>query len=291
MASIQREGAIEFEGVKEPENTDKPVESEGQKKETSPESPAENKPEDGTESPAGEPKKDDKTPEQDVEKVVFNAFDKHPRWRAVQDELRELRDQNEKLRSDFKTQADTLLEKLAQKPPNEEQEKSPEWFSAIYGDDENAWGQYKDYSRKQREQVKSELLREFQPLIQAAEQSKKEKEVAEWASKEWKALETKQEVQEDLKRYNTSFDKLENEMRDLLTKFPVTDPETGNLSLTKTYELWKMTKNQQSHADPIVDEKKKIAGETMKKSSDAEPPKTVHTFGSFRGKSIYDLIN
>src|SRR3990172_7473731 len=84
LASLQQEGRI-----------DQPVREEKEEKETPPAPPAENnrsedepKSQPGKDEPKGEGEPDGKKPKEGEEPAIFQAFHKHPRWMALQEELK-----------------------------------------------------------------------------------------------------------------------------------------------------------------------------------------------------------
>ena len=258
LANLPQEGKIE--------TTENPEEGQKEEKETPPASPAE-KPEKDEPAPPAEGEKEGESPKEG-EPAVFQAFHKHPRWKALQDELKNLRD--------FRDKATPLLERLGQEP-QERQEESveiPAWFSGLFGDNKEAWVKYRSYDAEQRKTLRSEILQEVrqEEERQISEQKKQEK----WVDDEIQKL-----ADEGLK-----FDR--NELLKIALEWLPTDEE-GNISFSKAYKILENLKAGKPEK-PSSDEKKKIADQTMKKSKETDGKKDYKTSADLRYKSFHDLI-
>lgn len=289
LASIQQEGQSAFEEESKEETST--AESEKSLKDTETESLPETKPEkDESASQAEDEDKDvSESKEKSEEAEVFHAFHEHPRWKAREEELKELREQNEKL-LEFQQRAEPLLSKYEER---ETVKQKPQWFLNLFGDDENAWNQYQESSKQEKENLKKEILNELKPYTEIAEKSKKQKELEDWASKEWQSLAKDTEVQKDLKLKGLKLEQIQGDISKVMSKYLPTDEKTGNVSIRKSYELWKdIYKPVSSKTNSaILDEKKKIAGKTISKTKESEGEKRDYrTSADFRGKSFADLI-
>lgn len=254
LANIQQEGRI-----------DTPAEQEIKEKETPPESPAETKPEDKPASPA-EDKEKGETPEpKEGEPEVFHAFHEHPRWIATQNELKELRE--------FREQAAPLLERLAETPEKQEKSESiPGWFSTLFGTDENAWSQYRQYSQEERQRIKEEVISEV----------RKEEETRIADSKKWESW-----VDSEVKRLSDEgkkFDK--NELLKIAVEYKPSDDQ-GNISFDKAYQILEQTKKPAPALK--ADDKKKVADQTISKGVASEDRKDYKTSADFIGKTFADI--
>ncbi|MEK7091758.1 MAG: hypothetical protein AAB900_02095 [Patescibacteria group bacterium] len=252
LANLQKEGEI--------------TPNEEEEKETLPEPPADKKPEDIESQPEEEkPKGEDElkeTPEEG-EPAVFQAFHKHPRWQAVQEELKELRE--------FRETASPLLEDI--KKSKSETETIPAWFSELYGENEAAWNKYHDYDTEQRANLRKEIMDEIsQQSTKSAEEQKKNDK---WVEDELTTLES-----EGLK-FNR------NELMKVALEYLPTDNK-GNISFRKALDIYEKTKPKEEK--PNADAKKKIAAETMQKGKPNEDIKDYKTSHDLVGKSFRDLI-
>ena len=266
LASLQQEGRI-----------DQPAE-EQKKEEANPSTPPVEKPEKDETAPLAEDNKpkdegvvtEGETPKID-EPAVFQAFHKHPRWIALQTELKELRG--------FREEASPLLERLGQKPDNRKEETNveiPLWFSEIAGENQEAWNKYRAYDAGQRETLRSEIIGEIQQAESKRVSDQKNQEA--WVDKELQGL------QDDGKVFNR------NELLKIALEYLPTD-ESGNISFLKAFNILEKTKaGGQKPIKPISDEKKKIADQTMEKGKTEEGKKDYKTSADLRGKTFHDLI-
>lgn len=277
LANIQTEGEpFNFDSLQT--ESEKP-ETEAPKGETPAESLPDNKP---TEEPApsAEPKAEDTAePEVKEDAKVFSAFHEHPRWKALQVELKELREKSNEYDS-FKERVNPFIQKF------EQPQTAPQWFQSLYGDNAEAWQQYQEAFKVEKKQIRDEILKELQPDLETLRETKQQKEVQDWANKQWSELGANPEVQKDLKGLNLTLDKVQGEISEVMSKYLPSDSE-GNISLKASYELWKQLKKPEVKPSPIVAEKKKVAA--ISKSKEVEE-RDYRTSADFRGKSIHDLV-
>lgn len=284
MSNLQTEGeAFDFDSLsKEGE----------EEKEAPPESAPENKP---TEEPESSPEPKEEEPAQAEPKAeedakAFYAFHEHPRWKAREEELKQLREQVQSYETKFeeyekfKTQSEPLLQKLNE--PKSEQ--APQWFTSLYGDNQEAWHQYQDATKAERKQIREEILNELKPDLDEIRSLKEQRKVQDWANKQWEALGKDEEVSKDLKSLGKNLDDVQGEISEVMSKYRPSD-EDGNISLKASFELWKATRKQEVKPNPAVAEKKKIAAVSKPKESEGE--RDYRTSADFKGKSIHDLID
>jgi len=281
LANLHQEGEPAFED-----------ESEKLEKDTQAESPPEDKSDDEQTESSTEEKKEtedsDSLKEDAKEEPVSTEdvpFHEHPRWQAREQEFQELKKRNEEL-LEFQQRAEPLLSRKEEEKPV----SAPQWFTNLFGSDDNAWSQYRESSKEEREQIKKEVLTELKPFIETAEKSKKQKELDDWATGEWKSLSEDPEVQKDLKTKGLTLEKIQSDISQVMSKYLPTDEKTGNVSIKKSYELWKDTYKPSVKSSPGVQEKKNIAGRTISKSSEKDnEKKDYRTSEDFRGKTFTDL--
>ena len=270
LASIQREGAIT------PSEEDK----EGTGKEAPPAPPADEKtPEDKPASPAEGDQKDEsgKPKEGEDKPLVFEAFHKHPRWIALQKDLKDL--------TEFRTKALPILEKLGE-IPDKKTDEIPGWFSELFGENPAAWKKYQVFTKSEREQLQNEILTTIRSeMKQATEESKKWES---WVDEEVVRLESDSEIVADLKKLNLKFNR--NEVLKVALDYRPSDDQ-GNISLRLAYDIWKSQKLSQKPEDPnATDEKKKLADKTMGKGKGEGDKKDYRTPADLQGKSFRDLV-
>ena len=270
LASLQQEGKIEA-----------PVEPKEEDKEKNPPTPpVENKPkeeEKGSQPKEGEKpevtedkKKDGEGADDDPAKPSEKdpPFHQHPRWIAREQELNELRD--------FRDKAMPLLEKLTESKPIEENKEIPEWFVELFGDNDAAWKKYRAYNVKEREQLRNEIVTEFQGQAKRLEDEQKKSD--QWLESELGKLEG-----EGLK-----FDR--NELLKVALEYLPSD-ENGDISLHKAYQIMQGQKATAGPEKPkSAEEKKKVASQTMGKDGKDDQPKGYKTSADLRHKSFTDLI-
>lgn len=254
------------------------------KKETeTPASPSDEKKPDGS-SPShqGEEGKDkegeegaddkdkDKKPNTDDVNLDKLPFHKHPRWKALNEENQQLRDTVE--------QQNERLKKLEEKPdkPNESEEKIPEWFSKVYGDDPEEWAKYKGLTTEMRKQIKEEIINDFKK----AETSEKET-LTKWEKWIDNSL---QKLEDEGKEFDR------NELLKVLDEYRPTD-SNGNLDFNRAYEILQLKKQQENDEQKKKsDAKKKIASQTIDNGKPINNSKeTFKTPADLRGKSFHDF--
>ena len=282
MANLQQEGdEVKFEGLgDQPEITEAPAESEKEKKETPPESLTEIKPK---EEPESSPAPKEGEPEAKEDAKAFHAFHEHPRWIAREKELEQLREKVEEY-DEFKERVNPLLEKLE---TVKEETNAPQWFVNLFGDDKNVWSQYQESSKEERKRIKEEILGELKPDLEIVRETKQQKDLSDWANKEWDKLGTDEEVAKDLKTFGTTLDKVQGEISSVMSKYLPTD-EQGNISVKKSYEIWKDTRKPTAKPNPEIVEKKKIGA--IDKTRDEGEKRDYKTSADFKGLSIADLM-
>ena len=270
LADLQQEGRIE-----------PPVEEQEGEKETTPESPAEKEPKEnepesqpGKDKPEGEgDEKPEGEPKEGEEPAVFQAFHKHPRWKALNDELGTLRQFRDEVAPLL-----PLIKKLSEPGVIEDEAEMPDWFKDVVGDNKEVWAKYKRYSADERKNLRSEILNELQQKQEAIVGETKKQE--EWLDGE--ILKLNEVVEEEkLPKYDR------NELLKVAVEFKPTD-DKGNISLRRAYDILQMQKGKKEL--PKSDDKKIIADKTIGKSKSDTDRKDYKTSDDLRGKSFHDLI-
>ena len=139
-----------------------PFKTDEKEKETPSESPTKEKTEQEKSPPQegeeGKEEKPDNTPDED--KVPFH---KHPRWKEVQEDRRQLKEQVDEL-TRFKEEVAPKLSRL-----EEQRQPIPKWFADTFGENETAWQEFQNYDKKRRDEVKQEIYQEQQKAFQDQE--------------------------------------------------------------------------------------------------------------------------
>lgn len=277
MANIQREG--ERIDSNPEEEAKEPVESEREETDTPPDSPTEKEPSEEPESPTEESVEASETDEE--EPAVYHAFHKHPRWIAREQEMDELKKQNSEL-LEFKQNVEPLLSKV-----KAEEEGIPPEFTALYGNNPEAWRVYQSLTEKQQDNFLKKVREEFKPLLEVAEQTKKQTESEKWAENQWKEFESNNDVQKELKSMGKKLDDaIQAEIISVLKEYRPTDDQ-GNLSILKGFEIWKKTKPAPTPKKSV--EEKKNVGDIDSKPSNESEEKGFSTHKDFIGKNFADF--
>ena len=270
LTNIQKEGLIggpSGENEEEKETPSAPSADEKPEKDE-----AEPQTGDGTQKGEGEPNATDKEGE---EPKVFQAFHKHPRWLAMQQELTELRD--------FRDKAAPLLEGIEQSKPKEETTEIPAWFSEIFGDNDSAWKKFRAFNEDQRKQLRTEILEEVkQSSVRVLEE---EKQADKWLEEELSGLESDEDTVSEMKKLGIKFDR--NAILKVAMDYLPSD-EKGNISIKKAYAIWKTMKP--STEKPNASEKKGIADKTMGKGKSESEKRDYKNSADLQGKSFRDLV-
>lgn len=205
---------------------------------------------------------------------LTTPFHKHPRWIERENELNALREKNEAYERDL-ADLKQFKEQTSQKLSSSNT-KVPEWFSTLYGDNQEAWEKYSEHDRASREEIKREILEaQQQQVAQAQEQ---EKYWNKWVDDEMGKLESK----------GYKFDR--EELAQVILKTRPTD-EKGNLDFEAGYETYIARKGNTAPAvNTQVSQARKQVADTINKSSRGEPAKKDYmTSAELRNKSWNQL--
>lgn len=200
-----------------------------------------------------EKKQVDKEPSQKGESEKSNTseekvpFHKHPRWIKQQSDYKKAQDRIAELES--KGSANSNVEVKA--------EELPDWWKKAYGDKHESVESYKNYlnatqaERKQlTEQIKQDILKGF-------ESEKNEEQSGE----EYVNTQLDEMADEGLKFNRNELLKFMVDFQDEYGPGSLLDPQ-GNYDFRKSLEL--KNKMQPAKVDETLNERKKLAGETMR---------------------------
>lgn len=276
LTGLQRSGRVDLEPASNSENESDaqptPASSaENQsEEEKSPSHQGESGSEDtgtGNKKPEGETGSDEDHGNTDDDIKI--PFHKHPRWISLQNDL--------KKEKEFRESVTPLLERLGQTPDHrtEETVKIPEWFTELFGENEDAWKKYRAYDSEQRKQLRTEIVKEMQGEQQKLVDDQKKQE--KWVDDEVAKL-----SDEGLK-----FDR--NKLLKIALDYLPTD-EDGNISFRKAYDILVMQGAGKELDKPKSEAKKKLADQTMGKGKSSEEKRDYKTSADLRFKTMHDLI-
>lgn len=194
-------------------------------------------------------------------------FHKHPRFKALIEEKNKLQSTVSELMS-VKEEIERL--KTAQPTANQSaRQPIPQWFSALYGENENAWSAYQTHSSEERRQMKAELIKELK-----SEQQRESQETQKWNG--WI-----EEQLTSLKEDGKQFDR--NEFLKFMSDYSPVD-KSGNYDFKKGFELYELKK--QSESVLKNQGRKIIAAATSSKPGTAPKSKDYVTPKDLRAKGL-----
>ena len=251
LADVDEEGEIE-----DFQDLDK-------EKETPSESPAEKEPKDEEEKDKPEESDDskkegDNTPEKEL------PFHEHPRWKAREEELNTLREENEITARELAE----LKEEVSKKA--EPEGEVPDWFIELYGDNKTAWRKYEVHEQEKEQAIEAKLLER-----QEQTRKKNEDETLKW--NKWVDDEISK-LQEEGKKFDRN--KLIKVMLDY-------SPTTNNsFDFQKGYKIYEKLETE----DPAKSNaRKELADATTKTDKTEKKSKDYMTSNELRGKSWHEL--
>lgn len=231
--------------------------------------------EDETSSESSTENKDDKetqaAPETKQESDENIPFHKHPRFKQLVEERKELR---EKV-STYEQRLNDLENRFTHQ--SHSAPEIPSWFVHLYGDNAEAWQLYSEYTITEKERIKNEAVQELrQSETQAA---KRQEEMDNWVS----------ENIQSLKDDGHKFD--ENKLLKILVDYSPTDKQ-GNIDFGKGLEiLQKLEKVENIESIEKSKAKKEIAAHTTSSVEGNTKSKKVMTAKDLRKMSWQDLID
>ena len=272
LAGIPYEGEVEADITKTDEL----------EKETPKESPAEIKPkeEKAASSEAAPEAKEEPKAEDNTLNVNNVPFHKRPEFKNFKDE-REAKFQKFLDEQERKTQEKfTALEKQYQ-TKNPQNVTVPKWFENLYGDNPEAWVEYQKATQTEREQMKSDIIREIKAEQEKA--SDYQKSLDNWVNENVNAL-------ADYTKQNNLPDFDKNKLMKIMVDYAPSD-ENGNLDFAKGYGLYmELNSIEQAKAKEKSDARKDLASQTTKTSKGEVEPKDFMTQKDFQGKGMWEII-
>lgn len=189
----------------------------------------------------------------------------HRRWADREAKLRaELDEKLELQRQEFES-------KIA---PREENTDIPEWFVELYGENETAWGKYKQHEEQRREEIKNEIISD--PELQRIKAEQEELRLNRWIDDEVVKLQSE----------GKQFDR--NELIKVLLDYRPTD-ENNNFDFQKGYQILEALKAKDG-VDPEKSQARKRIGDISTRTSNSvEKRKDYVSSTEIRKKSWSDL--
>lgn len=203
---------------------------------------------------------DDTNDKKDEEENL--PFHKHPRWKKVQDDKKELELKVAELSGKLDGLSEVTKQEKADTPPR------PEWFTSLYGDDEELWPKVYKYEQEREERIKAELLGK----IETENTSKTEAQLRE----EREALEHVNNSIQDLKDSGEKFDS--KELVAVVREYQPTD-DNGNLDFVRGLKMLKELKKTNPESSKA---KKELADTTTSKSTHTNDDEPLNTTKSLR---------
>lgn len=245
----------------------------GQEKETPADSSAEQNQTDTSPSSQGELKQQEEEEKSQSEANTENEeeqvpFHKHPRFKALIEEKQQLKQTVEELLP-LKEEVERMKQEIQHRGEYQTSLQIPDWFSELFGENEQAYQKYLSHTQAEREHIKADVMHEFQ---QAAEvRSQEEERWNKWVDHSINAL----------KEQGHTFN--QNELMKVMVDYRPTDDQ-GNLSFEKGYALLeKLTAAQPSSAK----EKKDIASKSISENKPEGKSRDYKTPADLRGKSWF----
>jgi len=215
-------------------------------------------------SQEGEPEKDNTPMEENL------PFHKHPRFKEIIEENKNLKDEIAKVREDVSRQFEEIKKPQA--------DVIPESFKKLYGDSPEIWDAWKTYISEEKENWKKDTLAEI-------------KAEAEKQLKEQQLLKTKE--QEAQKYFESQFQEIEkaegkidrNAVVKILEKYPIYNKETGLYDVKGAYDIYKLT----NKVDPAKALKRKAIADASTSTGGSNTEAGPVTWDSIRNKGFSDF--
>jgi len=199
-------------------------------------------------------------------------FHKHPRFKALIEEKNKLQSTLNEL-----LPLKEEIERLKTQPVATQSARQPipQWFSALYGENSDAWSAYQSHSQEERKQMMADIKEEL----------KREQQREAQESQKWNTWIEGQLT--ELKSEGKQFER--NEFLKFMRDYSPVDHQ-GNYDFKKGFELYELKKQSES----IVKNqgRKSIAAATMSSRPGAEPKsKDYVTPKDLRAKGLGAFLN
>jgi hypothetical protein len=262
LANFKSEGTgledfLQSQITDEEQETETPESSPDEEQTTDNESPSQEGEESDDESTEkSEDESDDNTPDE-TDNVPFH---KHPRWKQRQQEMEELKSQNEKLSDE--------LRQFVKAQTNSNQEFVPDdEFKYLFGDNPEAYKKFKGMTEKYAKELVDEQINSFKQ-----EQERIQEQTQKW---EQHMENTLSELSIDNNVKLSKSDR--NEIYKMALDIRPTDSD-GNISIEKTFELWNDRREK-----PSAEKKKRVASLSTTKDKAKAAVKEYMTSDDLKG--------
>jgi len=218
------------------------------------------------EAPVDEKKVEDpqlKETETEEDKLPFH---KHPRWKKVMDELKDLREFREN------------TTKTPEKVEDVKMPEMPKWYTDLYGENQEGWEAYVKQRQSEREEDRKAILADLEKRQKEAEE--KVSKMDAWVDEQVQTLKDDPEI--------GAFDR--NKLLKVMLDYKPTDDE-GNLDFYKGYQILQLQDKKPAGENPDITKskiKKAIASQTVQKSKSTENTGVMST-NDVRYKSFSQL--
>jgi len=219
-------------------------------------------------APLAEKEKVEKPAEEKPEDLPFH---KHPRFKQLTDENKDLKER-------FATLEGRLEEKASHGRPITDADV-PRWLKTLMGDDPALYAQFNEY----QESLITNVVQKVQEGQTSQSQAAKEEQAKwqKWVNDEFDALKAEGHTfnQEEVSRIA-----LEIDPRD----------EEGNISIRKSLQIWQERQELvklKGKNPATVQAKKEIAAKTLSGGGTAPEAKKVLTAADLKGKSMFDMAH
>jgi hypothetical protein len=203
------------------------------------------------------------------EKADNIPFHKHPRFQEVIAQKNELFEKNKLL--------EERLSRLEQTKIQEEIPLRPDWFTKLYGEDDDAWGLY------YQNEVQREKEREERVYSRIKKETEEEQSKMSLAEKE--ANDYIENSIQDLVDEGNKFDR--NELVSIMKEFTPTD-ENNNLDFRKGLKILQQIKKPNTEK---ITARKEVASSTVSQTKTIGGEKPFGTSINLRNKSFSSLAN
>lgn len=214
-----------------------------------------------------EPKEEQPVEGEDTLPTEHIPFHEHPRWKAREEELRELRERDgerEREIAELRSFRDDLTK-------HNENSTVPDWFRELYGDNQFAWQKFSEHEQARTEEIKRSLQEEQRQV-----QARQVEETTRW--NRW--------VDDEITKLQAdgrSFDR--NKLIKVMLDYRPTD-DSNNFDFEKGYRIYEALEAKDA---PNTHARKQVADLAAPSPKGEAKPKDYLTSNDLRNKSWSNL--
>lgn len=255
----------------EEENSLANIQQEGSPAETVMETPSESQPESNQPVESSENQLQEPENQEPVQKEEELPWHKDPRFKAWQKEQKELRKTVEELLP-LREKVQQFEQNRSIAPPSGGYEQKPQWFLDQYGDNQEAWQQYKSLVSQISPTIKEDIKREMKE--EQERQIREAKKMEKWVEDQIDSLHDEGE----------EFDR--NELKKIMEMYQPTIVNNNQVQLDFRKGLLLLKELKKLEAKPEkIKARQEIAAFTSSSNSGAVPPaKDYFTSKDLRGR-------